>query len=130
MFYVYAYYNVKTNYIFYIGKGTGRRYKVLYDRNDLFTEYYNNNFCDVKILKYFDNDDEAFAYEQKMISEYKTKGQCSCNKDFGGLGGWQEFGQKKKENINQLITPWKQKNNEREWKKIIQWKKKKLWRKI
>ncbi len=31
MFYVYAYYNVENGIIFYIGKGTKRRYKVLFD---------------------------------------------------------------------------------------------------
>ena len=71
MFYVYAYYNVENGIIFYIGKGTKRRYKVLFNRNKLFQEYYASHKCDVKILAFFDDEDEAFTYEQAMITEYK-----------------------------------------------------------
>lgn len=87
MFYVYAWYNKKTKEIFYVGKGCRDRYKQVRNRNKLFMNYYNNNDCDVKIIKYFDSEQEAFEYEHKHIVRLKKKGQCSCNLDNGGTGG-------------------------------------------
>lgn len=87
MFYVYAWYNVKTKEIFYVGKGTGNRYKQIRDRNKLFIKYYDNNVCCVKIMKYFEHEEDAFEYEHKHITRLKKIGQCCCNLDNGGVGG-------------------------------------------
>lgn len=87
MFYVYAWYNVKTKIIFYVGKGTRERYKQVRKRNRLFKKYYAENECDVKIIKYFESEQEALAYEHKHIVRLKKKGQCMCNLDDGGKGG-------------------------------------------
>lgn len=87
MFYVYAWYNKKTKEIFYIGKGCNNRYKQVKNRNKLFIDYYNNNDCGVKIIKWFNNEDEALEYENKCIIRLKKKGRCSCNLDNGGTGG-------------------------------------------
>lgn len=87
MFYVYAWYNKNTNEIFYVGKGCNDRYKQTKNRNKLFIDYYNNNNCDVKIIKWFDNENKALKYEHKCITNLKNKGQCSCNLDNGGTGG-------------------------------------------
>ena len=70
MFYVYEYYNTETLEVFYVGKGTRNRYRTIAGRNELFLQYYQNNKCDVRIVKYFDNEDEAFQYEQKLIEYY------------------------------------------------------------
>ena len=47
MFYVYEYYNTETLEVFYVGKGTRNRYRVIAGRNELFLKYYQNNtvFC-------------------------------------------------------------------------------------
>lgn len=74
MFYVYAWYNVKTKIIFYVGKGTRERYKQVRKRNRLFKKYYAENECDVKIIKYFESEQEALAYEHKHIVRLKKKG--------------------------------------------------------
>lgn len=87
MFYVYEYYNTETLEVFYVGKGTRNRYRTIAGRNELFLQYYQNNKCDVRIVKYFDNEDEAFQYEQKLIEYYKQNNECICNKNYGGLGG-------------------------------------------
>lgn len=87
MFYVYEWFNVKTKEIFYIGKGTKNRYKQTRKRNKLFLDYIQNNNCDVKIIKYFENEDDAFKYEYDKICELKNINQCSCNLDKGGKGG-------------------------------------------
>ena len=87
MFYVYEWYNVNTNEVFYVGKGIGNRYKQVSKRNQLFKEYYENNECSVRIIKNFELEKDAFAYENKRILELKAQGQCFCNLDNGGTGG-------------------------------------------
>lgn len=87
MFYVYQWYNTDTQEIFYIGKGTGDRYKDLTHRNHLFLEYKQNNPVDVEILAYFEDEEDALSFEHLKITLLKQQGQCSCNLDNGGAGG-------------------------------------------
>lgn len=87
MFYVYEWYNVNTEEIFYVGKGCGNRYKQVSKRNQKFKEYYENNECAVRIIKYFKDENEAFKYEYQRIKELKNNKQCFCNIDEGGHGG-------------------------------------------
>lgn len=87
MFYVYEWYNVNTNEIFYVGKGIGNRYKQISKRNKKFQQYYENNECAVRIVKYFELEEEALNYEHQLIIALKAKNQCSCNLDNGGTGG-------------------------------------------
>lgn len=87
MFYVYEWYNVNTEEIFYVGKGTNNRYKQVSKRNQKFKDYYENNECAVRIVKNFEEEEDAFAYEKERILELKKLGQCSCNLDNGGTGG-------------------------------------------
>lgn len=86
-FYVYEWFNLDTNEIFYVGKGCKNRYKQLTKRNKLFTEYYKNNKCGSRIIKMFDNEQEAFKFENIRILELKSQNQCMCNLDNGGIGG-------------------------------------------
>lgn len=87
MFYVYKWFNKNTKEIFYIGKGSKNRYKTIRKRNKLFLEYIKNNECDVEIVQYFENEEEAFKKEYELICHYKKIGQCKCNLDNGGKGG-------------------------------------------
>lgn len=86
-YYVYRWFNTKTNYTFYIGKGCKNRYKQTTKRNKLFNNYMNNNACTSEIIKYFKTEQEAFDYEREKILEYKNNGECICNLDNGGNGG-------------------------------------------
>ena len=86
-YYVYEWFNKTTNEIFYVGKGCRNRYKEVNRRNKLFKEYYKNNKCACKIIKYFDNEEEAFEFEKQQIMKLKEKGECFCNLDNGGKGG-------------------------------------------
>ena len=90
MFYVYEYYIISTNEVFYVGKGRGNRYKNIWDRTDSFKkiiEEHKNDY-NVRIVKYFENEDDAFSFENKLITFYKDEKNISlCNKDYGGLGG-------------------------------------------
>ena len=87
MFYVYEWYVIETNEIFYIGKGSRKRYLDTFRRNKLFQFYFNNFNCRSRIVKTFDSEDNAFKYEHERILELKSLGQAKCNLDYGGKGG-------------------------------------------
>lgn len=87
MFYVYKWFNIKTNEVFYIGKGCNNRYKQTKKRNKLFKKYIQDNKCDVEIIEYFKNENDAFKSEHQLIVDFKKNGQCKCNLDDGGKGG-------------------------------------------
>lgn len=87
LFYVYEWYDVDTNEIFYVGKGCGRRNASLQSRNKLFLEYYNSHTCANRIIQYFESEEDALEYEHKRIVSLKAQGLCSCNLDDGGTGG-------------------------------------------
>jgi len=90
MYYVYEWYNVETNEVFYVGKGVNRRYKVK-KRNNAFNNYIKDNNCDSRIVKYFEEEKDAFEFEYTYIKELKSNGQCKCNLHCGGAGGSGEF---------------------------------------
>lgn len=86
MFYIYEWFNINTNEVFYVGKGIYNRYKVK-KRNRLFNEYIKKNNCNVRIIERFENELMCFQREEELIREYKKNGQCQCNLNFGGNGG-------------------------------------------
>lgn len=90
-FYVYEWYNIDTNEVFYVGKGCKNRYKEVKKRNKKFLEYYENNNVNVRIVKFFDDEDEAFAYEKELTDRYREKNQCKCNLIDGGYGGFSKI---------------------------------------
>lgn len=87
MFYVYEWFIVETEEIFYVGKGCRDRYKSKSHRNRLFDEFIKRFNCSSRIIKYFESEDSAFAYEKERISKLKEQGLCVCNLDGGGTGG-------------------------------------------
>lgn len=87
MFYVYEWYNKNTGEIFYVGKGTRNRVNHINKRNVLFKMYYTFNPCLNRILKYFENEEDALNFEHDRIIYLKRLNQCSCNLDDGGKGG-------------------------------------------
>lgn len=70
-FYVYEWYIVEQKEVFYVGKGTGRRYKVINGRNKFFLCMYNSHNCAVRIIQ--DNllESEAFELEIERIAYYR-----------------------------------------------------------
>ena len=89
-YYVYEWYIVDTGEIFYVGKGCGRRYKIK-DRNSIFKDIISQYTCDVRIIKYFDNEGDAFKYEAERIDQLKKLNQCAANINIGGAGGSSEY---------------------------------------
>ena len=86
-FYVYIWYIVKTNFVFYVGKGTERRCKRTERRNEIFQSFIRKNKCTYKII--IDNltEDEAFEKEKEAIEYYKSIGMATANIMPGGYGG-------------------------------------------
>lgn len=87
MFYVYKWFVIDTNEVFYIGKGKDRRAQRVTGRNKYFLEYYNNYNCDYEIIKYFEEENDAFNYEKELIAYYQSINQAKANIDKGGKGG-------------------------------------------
>ena len=87
MYYVYEWFNRKTGYIFYVGKGCKQRMFSTTNRNKLFKKYIKENDCDCRIVKTFYSEEDAFIAEHERIMLLKQEGQAFCNLDNGGKGG-------------------------------------------
>lgn len=86
MYYVYEWFIIETDEIIYVGKGTGKRYTVK-KHNRFFNDMIKRYQCDSRIIKFFDNEADAFDYEFQRINELIQLGQCVCNIYQGGTGG-------------------------------------------
>ena len=89
-FYIYEWFLKDTGEVIYVGKGCKNRYKVR-KHNSLFNELIKRFECESRIIKYFDNEKDAFDAEFNRIKELKLKKECVCNLDKGGIGGTVEF---------------------------------------
>jgi len=86
MYYVYEWFIEETGEVIYVGKGTRNRYKVR-KHNRFFNDMIRRYKCSSRIVKEFENEDDAFKYEFDRVVELKCKGQCVCNINPGGSGG-------------------------------------------
>ena len=96
IYYVYEWYNMETNYIFYVGKGCKNRMLVrdASGRNNYFMRYYNKHNCDCRKIKENLTEKQALNYEHQRILELRKTNQCCCNLDDGGTNGGRNFGEK------------------------------------
>lgn len=83
-YYVYEWFVVETNEIFYVGKGTKNRYKTRKRENKFFMNFLNSHNCESRIL--FDGLSETDAYQKEIetISNYKRLGYRLTNQTIGG----------------------------------------------
>ena len=77
-YYVYEWYIEDTNEIFYVGKGTGNRVTSMKNRNSYFKNIIKKYKCNYRILKYFQNENDAYNYELKRGLELKEIGQAKA----------------------------------------------------
>jgi len=87
VFYVYEWYNVDTNIVFYVGKGSKGRLNQIRGRNEYFQRYYEKHNCKVRKTKINLPEDIAYEEEIKLIEKHRLSGQCMCNFKDGGQGG-------------------------------------------
>ena len=56
-------------------------------RNFIFNAILENEECDVRIIKTFEDESASFKYEEQRIQELWARGQAKANLHFGGNGG-------------------------------------------
>lgn len=83
-YYIYEWFNIDTNIVFYVGKGKGTRKDIISGRNKYFINYYNKYNCTNRIVLDNLTEKEAFEKEIEKIKYYKLIGQCFCNITDGG----------------------------------------------
>lgn len=83
-YYVYAWYTKDTNEIFYIGKGTGKRYLTRKRENKFFMNILNAHDCDSLIMKDNLSEKEAFELEVMLISYFRKRSRILTNICDGG----------------------------------------------
>ena len=138
MFYVYEWFDTKTNEVIYVGKGSRNRVNSK-QHNKKFKEYISTHTCKSRIVKWFVDEQKAFEYEFARIDEMKSKNQCVCNIYRGGFGGthecWNDEKRKKHSEYNvmkvekqrermRINNPMKNKDvaakaNSRRFKKVV-----------
>lgn len=90
-YYVYEWYNVDTNEVFYVGKGKKDRYKHIKNRNKFFIDYYNTHNCDVRKVYINLTEEQAFEKEMDLISYYKNKTNFRLTNQTNGGEGMSGF---------------------------------------
>lgn len=135
-YYVYIYWRLDTNTIFYVGKGSGRRWKNLKKRNSHFMGIINKEdlLIATEIIKNNLTENEAFYWEERVINELvfnygysiDIKGNDTVDKRYKHLvnqtwGGEGSSGikvpQERKEKISNTLKGKMAKENNPMWKK-------------
>ncbi|MGB2994082.1 MAG: hypothetical protein WBB47_15740 [Paenisporosarcina sp.] len=83
MYYVYIHKDKKTNEIVYCGKGSNSRYRGYESRSVEHLALMKNQKLDFIILDYFNDENDAYIYEEKITEQYKMINQCKFNKSIG-----------------------------------------------
>lgn len=83
MYYVYIHKYKETGEVVYCGKGSKFRYCNYSSRSDEHIKLMKTNQLDYIILKYFEDEQEAYKYEEIVTEQYKQKGQCKFNISIG-----------------------------------------------
>ncbi|NEW03262.1 GIY-YIG nuclease family protein [Bacillus megaterium] len=79
MYYVYIHKHKITDEVVYCGKGSNQRYKDYNSRGEEHLKLMKEGKLDYIILRHFEDEKEAYKYEEELIEKYKNKGQCQFN---------------------------------------------------
>lgn len=82
-YYVYIHKDRKTGSVVYVGKGSNFRYSDHNSRQDEHLTMMKKGKLDYIILKYFDDELNAYDYEEKITEAYKSFNQCRFNISIG-----------------------------------------------
>lgn len=85
-YYIYEWFVIDTDFVFYVGKGKGNRYKKTRNRNKIFSEIIKNNKCKSRIIASNLSEEQAYSMEIDFIKRYREKGFCTANIADGGEG--------------------------------------------
>lgn len=116
-YYVYEWYVVETDEVFYVGKGCEKRAWTL-KRNKFFLDMYNTHNCGVRIVQDNLYEDDAYQLEYETIQWYKTHTDYRLtNQTEGGDG---TLGYKlTPEQIEKMTLAIKEKWRDKNWRQEI-----------
>lgn len=95
-YYVYAWYIKESDEVFYIGKGSGKRYLTRKRENKFFMNVLNSHNCDSIILKNNLTEKEAFDLEIVLIDYYRKRSRLLTNIADGGENPPKIYGKRPK----------------------------------
>lgn len=85
-FYVYVHYRADSFEPFYVGKGTGNRYKDAVKRNQYWHNVVNKYGFVPQILQFFEDEENALSHEKGLIKSFRDMGFTLTNLTDGGEG--------------------------------------------
>lgn len=107
VYYIYIWKIKSTGEVFYIGKGSGNRYKSMKDRNDYFKNIRKKYECEVEIIHENLSEEQAYDLELELGLKLKAKGQARACYILGKTNKFIDNSTKKK--ISKTLegnTPW------------------------
>lgn len=79
MYYVYIHKLKQTEEVVYCGKGSNQRYRDYNSRNDEHLSLMKSGQLNYVILRYFENEKEAYKIEEIITEQFKQSNQCKFN---------------------------------------------------
>ena len=101
VFYVYAHLRKTDSKCFYIGKGSGKRYKAKESRNKHWWNVVNKHGFEYKILINNITEEKAFKLEAEICKQIGYKNLCNVREELGN-GGW-SHSEETKNNISKAL---------------------------
>ena len=85
-FYTYVHRKASTGDVFYVGKGSGKRFAATHDRSSYWRSIVAKHGITIEVVAYFFDEAAAFDHERLLIAEYRSGGIKLCNLTDGGEG--------------------------------------------
>lgn len=85
-FYTYVHRKASTGDVFYVGKGSGKRFAATQGRSSYWRSIVAKHGITIEVVAYFFDEAAAFDHERLLIAEYRSGGIKLCNLTDGGDG--------------------------------------------